>query len=50
MHQREWLAMLCSSRIFPYPPLNPGLCRVWVLCPVEDDADALGCVLMGGEL
>lgn len=50
MYQRDWLAMLCSSYIFPYPPFNSSLCRLWFMCPVDDDADALGCVLMGGEL
>lgn len=49
MNQSEWLCRICYDPAFHNPFAN-GLMRLWARCPVEDDADALGCVIMGGEL
>ena len=49
MYHIQWLkgivwSTMCSCQF------NRGLIRLWARCPVEDDTDALGLVLMGGEL
>ena len=49
MYQHEWLkgivwGMMCTCCF------NTGLIALWSRCSVENDTDALGCVLMGGEL
>lgn len=49
MYQTQWLRShvwgTMNTCVF-----NKGLIRLWARCSVEDDTDALGCVLMGGEI
>lgn len=51
MYQLKWLRGQAfasyASRAWLF---NAGIIRLWNACPVWDDTDALGCVLMGGEL
>lgn len=49
MHQTTWLRMHATSLIVNCP-FNKGIIRQWATSTVEDDTDALGVVLMGGEL
>jgi len=49
MHQINWLSRIATS-LMDECPFNRGIVRLWARCDVNDDTDALGCVLMGGEL
>lgn len=49
MHQINWLSRIATSLIDACP-FNKGVIRLWAVSPVDDDTDALGLVLMGGEL
>lgn len=51
MYQSKWLRWQQYATYASGAWLfNSGLVRLWSACPVRDDTDALGCVLMGGEL
>jgi hypothetical protein len=49
MHQINWLRGIATS-VMNTCPFNPNTIRLWSRCSVEDDTDALGCIIMGGEL
>jgi len=49
MYQIMWLRGIVYGTMSTCQ-FNRGLVRLWSKCSVEDDTDALGCVLMGGEL
>lgn len=44
----QFLQRLCNG--FGGATLNMGHINLFCECPVEDDYDAMGCILMGGEL
>ena len=51
MYQLKWLRwQQYASYASGAWLFSNGIIQLWNRCPVRDDADALGCVLMGGEL
>lgn len=49
MRHIEWLSHLVNDYAANWPFSRP-LHMQWLDCTVDDNVDALGCVLMGGEL
>jgi len=49
MNQRMWLRTIATS-LMGSCPFNRGIVRLWARCEINDDMDALGCIIMGGEL
>ena len=49
MLTQDWLSRICYNYNVGNP-FNPGILRLWGRCLIEDDSDALGCIIMGGEL
>ncbi len=51
MYQSKWLRWQVHATYASGAWMFHGAVSwLWGQCPVRDDADALGCVLMGGEL
>ena len=49
MHQRNWIESLIGVSWAAWPFKRP-LMGEWIALPIDDGADALGVLIMGGEL